>query len=247
MPDYNEYGLSGRERTRYYCMSALAALVIGELFYQSIVASALLFPLCVPAMRMYEKYLAGKRRAALSVSFRDLLYSLSASFSTGRQMPEALREGLESLKLIYNEEAPIIKELDDMNKRLFITRETEASVLDDFARRSHIEDIRNFVDAYFICRATGGDIEKLVVKAADVIMEKMNVQKDIQTITAQKKLESKILLVIPGAILLFLQMFSPDYSAILYGTAAGRVLMTLAFTVTLGAYVWSVKLTDIEM
>jgi tight adherence protein B len=228
-------------------MSALAALAVGELFYQSIIAAVLLFPLCIPGVRFYEGHLAAKRRAALGTSFRDLLYSLSASFSTGRQMPEALKEGLESLKLIYKGDDPIIMELEGMNRKLFVIRETESAVLDDFARRSHLEDIRNFVDAYFICRSTGGDIEKLVVKAAEVIMEKMNVQKDIQAITAQKKLESKILLVIPCAILLFLQLFSPDYSAILYGTAAGRMLMTLAFAVTIGAYLWSLKITDVEI
>jgi tight adherence protein B len=246
MPDYNTYRLSPGERATYYCVAALGALVVGELFYQSLFFSALAFPLCIPGMKFYERRLAAKRRAALAASFRDLLYSLSASFSTGRQMPEALKEGLEALRLIYKGDAPIILELEDMNRRLFTTRESEMDILDDFARRSHVEDIINFVDAYFICRATGGDMERLVVKAAEVIIEKMGVQREISAITAQKKLESKILLVIPAAILLFLQLFSPDYSAVLYGTAAGRVLMTAALAVTAAAYLWSVKLTDIE-
>jgi tight adherence protein B len=247
MPDYNSYTLSAKEKTRYYCMAALAMLLVGQIFYQSLAVSLLLTPLSIPMKRLYESHMAEKRRVALGLSFRDLLYSLSASFATGRQMPEALKEGLEALRLIYSDGAPIVLELEGMVARLFNAREDEASILGDFARRSHNEDIQGFVDAYFICRSTGGDLENLVVKSAAVILDKMNVQKEIRTITAQKRLESKILLVIPAAMLMVLQMFSPDYTAALYETAAGRLIMTAALGISAVSYLWGLKLAKLDI
>ena len=247
MPDYNTYVLSKKERTTYFTLALLAALCAGEIFYQSLVFSMLMAPLSIPCIKYYERHLAEKRKRALSESFRDLLYSLSSSFSTGRQMPEALAEGLESLRLIYPDNAPIILELQDMNRRIFSNRESEGNILKDFAKRSHNEDIRNFVNAYFICRTTGGDMEKLIVKASDVIIDKMEIMKGIQLITAQKRLESKVLLVIPVGILLFLQICSPGYTAVLYETLSGRLIMTAALGLTALAYMWSIKLTKIEV
>ena len=247
MPDYNKYKLTKKESVTYFTAAILIALGVGEVFYQSVLLSIIILPLCIPCKRFYENHLAEKRKRALAESFRDLLYSLSSSFSTGRQMPEALAEGLEALRLIYPDDAPIILELQDMNKRLFTNRESEVSILKDFAKRSHNEDIRNFIDAYSICRTTGGDMEKLIVKSSDIIIDKMGIMKDINLVTAQKRLESKVLLVIPVGILLFLQIFSPGYTAVLYETFAGRAIMTAALVLTALAYMWSIKLTKIEI
>ncbi|MDR3294810.1 MAG: hypothetical protein LBT26_03125 [Clostridiales Family XIII bacterium] len=245
--DYNVYQMSQKEQQLYYIFSVLGLLMIGQVFYQSLLFSLVLTPLSIPARKYYARYLADRRKNALELSFRDLLYSLSASFATGRQMPEALAEGLDALRLIYPEDAPILRELEDMKKRIFVNREDDAPVLEDFARRSHIEDIRNFVDTWAICRTTGGDMERLVAKAAEVILDKMSIQKDIRTLTAQKRLEAKVLLLIPVFILVFLRIFSPDYTAVLYETLMGRLIMTTAAAVSAGAYVWSLHLTKVEI
>ncbi|MDR2087784.1 MAG: hypothetical protein LBP73_00320 [Clostridiales Family XIII bacterium] len=247
MPDYNSYEMTPKE-TRRYCLVAVPALLLaGQVFYQSPVCSALLALLALPCKRLYERRLAEKRRSALAISFRDLLYSLSASFSTGRQMPEALKEGLTAMRLIYPESAPIVRELAHMTARIFESRDDEASVLDDFANRSCSEDIRNFVDAYFICRRTGGDMEAMVVKASALIIDKIEIQKELKTLTAQKRMEANILLMLPAVLLLFLQLFSPDYIAALYEGAAGRLVMTAALGLMALSYAWSLRLTNFEI
>ena len=63
------------------------------------------------------------------MQFRDLLYSISASVSTGRQMPEALKEAEQNMKLIYKEDSCIVLELTNMVKRLNEYRESEEEIL----------------------------------------------------------------------------------------------------------------------
>jgi tight adherence protein B len=246
MPDYNTYKMTAKETRRYYLFAGAALLFVGQIFYQSLVCSALLAAFAVPCKRLFERRLAEKRRTALGISFRDLLYSLSASFSTGRQMPEALKEGLDAMRLIYPADAPIVRELAHITARLFQSRDDEAATLDDFANRSRSDDIRNFVDAYFICRTTGGDMEAMVVKAAGLIIDKIEIQKELKTLTAQKRMEANILLLLPIVILLLLQLFSPTYVAALY-EGTGRLVMTAALALTALSYAWSLHLTKFEI
>ncbi|MDR1246932.1 MAG: type II secretion system F family protein [Clostridiales Family XIII bacterium] len=247
MPDYSTYTMTAKETRFYYAAAAAGFALMGQIFYQSIVCSALLIAFSVPCKRLYENHLADKRRTALGISFRDLLHSLSASFSTGRQMPEALREGLDAMRLIYPGDAPIVRELEHMTSRLFKGRDDETVTLKDFADRSRNDDIRNFVDAYFICRTTGGDMEAMVVKAAGVIIDKIEIQKELKTLTAQKRMESNILLLLPAVMLLFLQLLSPDYIAPLYVGIEGRAVMTAALALTALSYIWSLHLTKFDM
>jgi tight adherence protein B len=247
MPDYSTYEMTPKETRQYYLATVLALLLAGQVFYQSLICSALLALSALPCRRLFARRLAEKRRSALGISFRDLLYSLSASFSTGRQMPEALKEGLTAMRLIYPEEAPIVRELAHMTARIFGSRDDETATLDDFANRSRNEDIRNFVDAYFICRRTGGDMEAMVVKAAALIIDKIEIQKELKTLTAQKRLEANILLLLPVIMLVCLQLFSPAYIAALYEGLAGRLVMTAALGLTVLSYAWSLHLTNFDV
>ena len=90
---------------------------VGFLFYKSKLIIILFIALSYPIEKYYVKQLAQKMRRELSYQFRDLLYSLSASFATGRHMQEALIEAESGLKLIYDEKAAINRELAHMVKR----------------------------------------------------------------------------------------------------------------------------------
>ncbi len=244
---YLYYELNFDEKIRFLILSGLGLLIIAYLFYHSILLSLLFSCLAYPGLGPYRSYLAEKRRKQIKEQFRDVLYSISASVSTGRQMPEALLEAEQSMKLIYKEDSLIVLELSYMVKRLNEYRESEEEILKDFASRTCIEDISDFVDIYLTCRETGGDFIKVLTKASEIIMDKITIEREIRTITAQKQFEAKILTAIPLIILLFLQLVSPDYLSAMYEGIKGRILMTLALICLGFSYFWSMKLTKIEV
>ena len=118
-------------------------------------------------------------------------------------------------------------------------------VLIDFAVRSQIEDIKDFVDVYLTTRATGGDIQKVIASASLVIIDKMQIQREVETMMAQKQLEARIVALIPIFIILFLNIFSPDYLMPMYTTVAGRIIMTLALIGFIISFKWIIKLTEV--
>lgn len=244
---YLYYELNRNEKIRYLILCGLGLMTIAYLFYHSIILSLLFSCLAYPGLSRYRSYLSEKRRKQIKEQFRDVLYSISASVSTGRQMPEALLEAEQSMKLIYNEDSLIVLELNNMVKRLNEYRESEEEILKDFALRTGIEDISDFVDIYLTCRETGGDFIRVLTKASEIIMDKITIEKEIRTITAQKQFEAKILTAIPLIILFFLQVVSPDYLSAMYDGIKGRILMTLALSSLGFAYFWSMKLTKIEV
>jgi tight adherence protein B len=239
--------MTKNEQKKFYIFSALGLFMTGLLFYKSLILSIILLAFIRPIRLYYEKILAEKRKSQLTVQFKDFLYSISASFATGRHMVSALQEAYSNLQLIYNEDDIIVVEIKSMCKRLIDNKESEEAVLTDFALRSGVEDIINFIDVYFTCRNTGGDIQKVINEAAVVISDRIDIAKEINTITAQKKYEARILTLIPLGLLAFLQLTSPEYIEPLYSTIQGRLIMTGAIGMIVVAFLWSMKITEIKV
>lgn len=244
---YETYVLSLDEKIKFILVFGSCLGAAAYVFYNQLLLSILFLGISVIGFKPYAHYLKEKRKRELNDQFRDLLYSLSSSISAGRQMPEAIKDASVNLKLIYSDHDFIILELSYMVKRIFESHESLDTILIDFALRSGIEDIRNFVDIYLTCRSTGGDLECVIRKTSDMLIEKIEIMKEIKIITSQKKFEAKILTSIPFIVIIFLQLVSPEYLNIMYSTVSGRTTMTLGLIGIIGAYFWSMKITDIEV
>ncbi|MDR1797229.1 MAG: type II secretion system F family protein [Clostridiales Family XIII bacterium] len=236
-----------RKRLQYYGVFCLAGCALGFLFFNHWIACAALCALSAPAEKYYRRMLEAKQRKVLEAEFKDMLMSLSASFQTGRQMREAIHEARDNLLLVFPEDAPINRELGRMVRRIEQGGESEREALFDFAERSGCEDARNFVDIYYTCLTTGGDIVKVVNRTAQVLIEKMQVRREMEALMAQKKYEAKILTAMPVLILVFLRLNSPDYLTPLYTTAAGLLVMAGALAALACSCLWSERIMDIEV
>ncbi len=246
MCDYDSYMLSRKQNMIYFLVCSTALAAGGYLFYHNLFFCMGLALLSIPGKQYYKSYLVQKRRKELSSQFRDLLYSLSASFSTSKPMKDALEEALPVLLLLYGENGMMYKEVAYMVRRMQESRDSEETLLLDLAERSRDQDIESFIDVYIICRKSGGNLMRVVSKTVTVLIDKLDISREIQKLTAQKRYESAIITAIPLLMLLFLQFASPDFLSVLYETLAGRILMTLALFGTIGAYFWSMKITKID-
>jgi tight adherence protein B len=236
-----------KARIKYYtvCMAGLA--FTGWLFFDSFIAAGALALLAIPFEKKWLKARDDARCRELAAQFKDVLFSLSASFQSGRHMEEAIGEALVNMREIYPKDALINTELELMVRRMGAGGESDREVLFDFAKRSGSEDARNFADVYFTCLTTGGDLVGVVNRTAEVIIEKMTIRREIDTLMAQKKYEAKLLTAVPFLILLYLRFSSPSYLDQLYNTAAGLCVMAVALAALVIAFFWSEKIMEIEV
>jgi len=68
----------------------------------------------------------------------------------------------------------------------------------------------------------------------------MNIEREIKAVTAQKKLEGRLIALMPVAMLLILNLLSPSYIVPLYSGLPGRLIMTGC----LGAGLWGLLMME---
>ena len=247
LPDYGTYSLSRREQIFFHSIGFVFFALIAYLFYRSLLLSVLAGLLIRRCQPLYERHLAQKRQKELNEQFQDLLGSLSASITAGRHMEDALIEACDNLSLMYGPETPIMLELQSMKTRIQNNHESDRMLLTDFARRSHSEDVLSFTQVYLTCRSTGGDLQRVIAHTSEIITEKMQINDQIHAIIAQKKLEGRLISLMPAAMLLALNLLSSSYISILYTTLAGRLIMTVCLAGTIAGVFLMERLASVEI
>lgn len=245
--DYGKYELNQVEKVKCGIIAGGACTLLFLLFYGK---TLFCFTglVCGIAVRVpYAKYLARKRKDMLKLQFRDLLYSLSASIAAGRHMKTALEEGVVNLNILYASKRYLAIELSGIIAKIECSHQSEQELLCDFARRSSIEDIQAFFNVYYICLRTGGDLVSVIRKAGDVLLDKMTIEHDINSYTAQKRFEGRLIAVMPLLIIFFLNMVSPGYLSPMYGTLAGKIIMTGCLLAMVFAFALAEKIMNIPI
>ncbi len=117
----------------------------------------------------------------------------------------------------------------------------------DLAFASGLEDVYDFVTIYSICKTTGASLIIALSKAASVIIDKMTIDREIKELVRRKESEGLIIFIMPILVILFLNLFAPDYISPLYETLAGRIIMTTVVAGAAGIYSMIQKIVRIEI
>ena len=222
-------------------------LLLSLLFYNSILPVLILLPFIPYIKKKNQWRKRDKEIKELTVAFRDFLYSLSISFASQRLMAEGIYESYDYLKTIYDPSSLIIKEVKEMIIKLKEAKETEENILIEFSKKYSIEDIKIFTETYISAKKTGGDMEKVVMSSIRILLEKMDVLQEIKVMAAQKKLEGKVMIIMPLGLLFFLKLTSTDFIAVMYDTITGRLIMTISLLLLILSYFLTNKITDIKL
>ena len=244
--NYDEYEMESRERNRILLLSVLFSGLCGYLYFRSAAAVVIFIFASFPVLPVYKKFRAESQKQELRMQFRDFLYSVSASVSTGRNLEEAVEDACEPLMLIYEGNAPVVRELSHMTRVIRDTNGSAEVLLKDLANRSHIEEIGEFVDVCAVCRKTGGDLSSLIGKASEILTQNIELRNEKHMLLSQKKLESRILALMPPAVILLINLSSPDYLEMMYSTLEGKMIMAVSFAATLGSFLWSFRLISFD-
>lgn len=233
-------------KVRSGAIGYVGAFLILELFYNSLLFSAILAIAGAAGMIFYEKReQVRKKQWELMTQFKDAMDSMISALVAGYSMENAVTEAYRDLSLMYGSGTVILKELWDMKQKVSM-HEPLDRVLMDFAARSGVEDIHTFAQVYATARRSGGNLVKIMKRTADNIGEKMEIQREIETMIAGKKMESICMMVIPLLIIVYLRVFSPGFLDPVYQGAAGRLFMTGALAVYGVSVVWSRSIMNIS-
>ena len=245
-PDYNEYRFKAKEHILYTAEGLLIAALIGYFFYRSWIACIVLLPIVFLFLQRKKRELAKKQRQDLSVQFKDLILSVSANQRAGYSIENAFRESYKDMVMLYGEEGIICTELRHILTGLDNNVVLE-KLLYSLGMRSGLPDVVQFADVFLIAKRNGGNMTDILAKTAAVIEQKTETDKDIQIMIGAKKMEQKIMNMVPFLIIFYISSTSKGFFDVLYHNLIGVIIMTVCLGFYLAAFLLSGRIVDIEV
>lgn len=220
--------------------------IIGLLFYDSFWSVMVCAPLGIICFRKWEIEREEEKKRLFRIQFQEALQSISTSLNVGYSLENAMKEAKKDMDILYEKETIIQKEFVYMLRQLYLQIPIE-QVLEEWANRMELEEVRSFVNVFTMAKRSGGNMLAIIRNAIAQIRDKMEVEREIDTILAAKKYEFKVMSVIPFGIIAYMRLSFPEFMQILYGNILGIGVMSLCLIIYIGAYVLGEHIVNIEI
>lgn len=119
--------------------------------------------------------------------------------------------------------------------------------LEDLARRIPLPDLQFLVTAILVQKETGGNLAEILDKTAGVIRDRARLKGQLKIYTAQGRLTSWILGLLPFVMFVLLSLVNPSYTRVLVEDPLGQKMVIVGLTLmALGFYVIR-RIVDIKV
>lgn len=240
------YELSKKECFTNIFIITAVAFIAAKVFYGSFKMGVILFPFCIPIIKIQKKKLYEKKKQKLEMQFKDMLISMADAMSIGYSVENAIEESYRYLLPMYGKDSDICIELRLMISRIKLNVNAEMAI-EDFANRTNLDNIRLFFQIFSVAKRTGGNMTYVIKSVSNNIALKQAVKEEISVATSAKRFEQKIMTIIPIFLMLYVSVASPGFLDVMYNTCMGRIVMTICLILYLIAFLWSEKITMIKI
>ncbi|MDY2912333.1 MAG: hypothetical protein SOT58_09865 [Agathobacter sp.] len=244
--DYKRYRLSKKEAAIVILESIAISVLISKLFFDSFWGMT-----ASPAILliMWKKTIEQKleeRNKKVAMEFQTMLKNVSSSLLAGFSLENAFVEAEKELKQMYGEKSYMFLELQNINKKVGMNIPLEEP-LEDLAERTGMEDIYNFIDILSFAKRAGGNFVEIIDNTINKMWAKYETAREIDVAISAKKLEQKVMSVIPVVLLAYMKLTSAEYMSVLYGNVAGVLFMTVCLLAYGGAIYLAGKILQIKV
>lgn len=194
--------------------------------------------------KYYREYRRKKQSDELRTQFKDLLESLTSSYSAGQNTVEAFNDAASDMASIYGDGADIVQEVQIICTGLKNNINIEALLL-DFANRSGLDDAMSFANVFEVCNRQGGDLKRIVSDTRAIINDKIEIEMEIETMLSGAKNELNIMMVMPVIIVVMLKGLGTSMAG--SNTPATVLVKILCIGIFALAYAMGRKITDIKV
>lgn len=219
----------------------ICSLVIGFVFYNSLLSIAFLIPLFYPFEKVVSSELVLRKRKYFRNQFMECLNAMANAMDSGYSIESSVVKAKASMEILYGKESIIYKELVRMEGRLRLGVTIE-DLFDEFSRRSKLREAYDLAGALRITKRSGDNISKVFKTIAVQIANEMKVESEVEVLIASKKYEHLIMCMVPILMILYMRMTSPDLMNYLYMGISGRVVMTVCLLVYIVAMYIGIRL-----
>lgn len=242
--DYHIYHMTIADRLMAAGLGVAAAVAVGYVFFNSLVAAAVIAAgSALFLQKPFGEYQKKKRLKKLLLEFKDLLETLTSSYSAGQTTTRAFADAQSEMSNLYGEESDIVAELKMINAGLQHNYNIEDLLL-NFAARSGLDDVDSFANVFEVCNRKGGNLKQIVGETRSVINDKIEIEMEIQTMVAASRNELNIMMVMPFIIMFTMRGLGDNMTD---NSIVNLGVKFTALAIFAGAYVLGLKLVDIKL
>ena len=243
--DYHVYEMKLSDRIIAAALGFASAIVVVYVFFHSIlfgVAGGIL--LLVPAQRFYRDYKIQKRSKTLLLQFKDLLESLSSSYSAGQYTVGAFQDAKNDMISVYGEDADITAEVELMIRGMDNNLQAE-ELLFNFAARSGLADVESFANVFEVANRQGSNLKQIIADSREIINDKIEIEMEIETMLQANKNELNVMVLMP--LLIVPMLGGLGSSTITANTFLNVVIKMICIAIFAGSYLVGRKMIDIKI
>ena len=111
------------------------------------------------------------------------------------------------------------------------------TLLEDFADRSELKDIRSFADVFEVSVKQGGNIKDIISATRDIINDKIEIEMEISTLLSGNKNELNIMMIMPLIIIVSMEGLGSEMTVT--GNSPLNILIKIIHSVCLQGLTYS--------
>lgn len=207
---------------------------------------AVLLPLGIKYYNRLIKQVEDNGKRRFERQFQDALQSLEAQLNVGYSMENAIKEVQRDLQIMYDKKTLIVREFTYMARQLNLNVTAEIA-WKDFAARIALPEVDTFVTVFSLAKRSGGDSIMIIKNAVRQLGDKAEVKREIDTVIAAKKLEFRVMSMIPFGIIAYMRLTFPEFMSGLYGNLPGVIFMSICLAAYSAAWNLGCKIVEIEV
>ena len=219
--------------SRWYAVLLVSMVVTVAALVTAIAHSGLLGSLAGAATLLVpvaaSSWLRRRRRRRLLYQLPDCLDLLASSLRSGLGLMPAMQY------LAEHQRPPIAQELGLVIRKHRLGGSLEDS-LEEMQRSIGGAEIALFVTAVVVVRQLGGNLSEILARLSQTLREKQTIEGKISALTAQGKMQARIVGLLPVALLVVMTRMEPRAMGLMYTTGRGwATLLVLAVLEVSGA------------
>jgi tight adherence protein B len=170
----------------------------------------------------------------------DALTVISNSMKSGLSFQDAMKMMTEELR------DPIAGEFRLVLREISIGQSQERS-LENLTRRIPLEDLTLFVASINAVHRMGKGIPEICERALHVIEERFRIERHVETLTAEGKMQAFVLTSAPFVLMLALFFIDPNLIWILFNTFAGIIILITVIFLDVIGFIIIRRITTIDV
>ncbi len=170
------------------------------------------------APRFYVRVLKGRRLNAFNGQLGDTIVLLANSLRSGYSLLQSMETAAKEIT------PPMATEIQRVTREVGLGLSMQTALANMY-RRMPSDDLDLLITAINVQHEVGGNLAEILDNIAFTIRERVRIQGEIRTITAQQRLSGYILAVLPAVLGFLMYLLNPQYISRLWTSTCGMIML----------------------